>query len=145
MSDPVASPADAGGGMSLREFVRFLAAGGVAACINLAARYVIDLVLPFEAAVAIAYLIGMAVAFILFQRTIFDHPGTSLKRRIWRFSVVNAVGFCLALGLSALFARVVLPAMGWTFRPFEVAHLIGVAAPAVSSYFGHKFWTFRAG
>jgi putative flippase GtrA len=39
-------------------------------------------------------------------------------------------------------ARLVLPAIDWQYHPFEVAHLVGVAAPAISSYFLHKRYTF---
>jgi hypothetical protein len=41
-------------------------------------------------------------------------------------------------------ARLVLPAIGWDFHPFEAAHFVGVAAPAVSSYFLHKHYTFAS-
>jgi putative flippase GtrA len=39
-------------------------------------------------------------------------------------------------------ARLILPGVGWTFHPFELAHLCGVAAPAISSYFLHRHYTF---
>ena len=39
-------------------------------------------------------------------------------------------------------ARLVLPAIDWDFHPFEIAHFVGVAAPAISSYFLHKHYTF---
>lgn len=126
------------------EFARFLAAGGVAALTNLGVRWLIDFALPFEAAVALAYLAGMVVAFLLFQRAIFRVSGRGgTGRSIVRFSAVNAAGFLIALGVSSAMARVVLPALGWSFHPYETAHLAGVAAPALSSYFGHKYWTFR--
>jgi putative flippase GtrA len=41
------------------------------------------------------------------------------------------------------FAEIVLPAVRWTFMPVTVANFFGVAVPAFSSYFGHKFWTYR--
>jgi putative flippase GtrA len=39
-------------------------------------------------------------------------------------------------------ARLVLPAIGRNSDPFELAHFVGVAAPAVSSYLLHKHFTF---
>ena len=77
------------------EFARFLGVGGVAAAANLVSRYFLDLVLPFEAAVVMAYLVGMAVGFLLFQNTLFK--GTAVDaRRIMRFIWVNLFGATLA-------------------------------------------------
>ncbi|HEV7693297.1 MAG TPA: GtrA family protein [Hyphomonadaceae bacterium] len=124
-------------------FAAFVATGSLAAATNLIARYLLDFVMPFELAVVLAYMAGMLVAFVLFQRMIFGHPGTPLRRRIIRFCQVNALGLAIAWVVSTLMARSVLPAMNWNFQPFEVAHLIGVAAPTFSSYFLHKSYTYR--
>lgn len=128
---------------SFDQFVAFVAAGSLAALANLAARYFLDLIMPFELAVILAYLAGMSVAFVLFQRMIFDHQGAPLRRRVIRFTQVNVLGMATAWLVSAAMARLVLPAIGWTFHPFEVAHLSGVAAPAFSSYLLHRSYTYR--
>lgn len=127
----------------LMEFVRFVATGSIAAISNLIARYLLDFFLVFEVAVVFAYIVGMVVAFILFQKVIFGDPQTPLGRRIFRFCVVNALGAFLALVVSSAMARIILPALGWTFHPAEVAHFVGVAVPAFTSYFLHKHYTFR--
>lgn len=129
--------------MRVVEFLRFLAAGGVAALANLISRWAFNFVMPFELAVVLAYIVGMAIAFYLFQRLIFADPGTPMRRRMIRFVQVNLVGMALAWMLSVVLARSLLPMIGWTFLPLETAHSIGVAAPAISSYFGHKFYTWR--
>lgn len=125
------------------EFVRFVATGSIAAVVNLATRYLLNFITPFEVAVVLAYLAGMVVAFFLFQRLIFKNPGTPLKRRVVRFTQVNMLGLVLAEATSIALARWLFPAIHWTIRPFDVAHLIGVSVPAVSSYFLHKYYTFR--
>ncbi len=125
------------------EFVRFVLTGGLAAIANLASRYLLDMVLPFEAAVALAYVVGMVIAFVLFQRTIFGDPGTGLRRQIIRFTQVNLLGGVLTLLLSSALARYIFPAVGWTFRAYDFAHFFGVCAPAISSYFLHKHYTYR--
>jgi putative flippase GtrA len=127
---------------ALIEFVRFIAIGGLAALVNLISRYLLDFVMPFEAAVVLAYMVGMVFAFFLFQKLIFGGSGGLKSRRVIRFVQVNLLGAGLAWAVSSLMARVVLPALGWDFHPFEVAHFVGVAAPAISSYFLHKHYTF---
>ena len=89
--------------------------------------------MSFEAAVVLAYMAGMMFAFFLFQKLIFGGSGGLRSRRVIRFVQVNLLGTGLALAVSSLMARLVLPTIGWEFRPFEVAHLVGVAAPAISS------------
>jgi putative flippase GtrA len=125
------------------QFAAFVATGSLAAATNLLARWLLNFMMPFELAVVLAYLAGMAVAFALFQRVIFGNPGTPLKRRVIRFTQVNMLGMALAWAVSILMARTVLPFIGWTFHPFEVAHLVGVAAPTFSSYFLHRGYTYR--
>ncbi len=131
------------GRANLVEFARFVLTGGLAAIANLTSRYLLDFVMPFEASVAIAYLVGMVIAFFLFQRTIFGDPGTGMRRQVSRFVQVNLLGGVLTLLLSSALARYVFPAIDWTFRPYDIAHIVGVCAPAVSSYFLHKHYTYR--
>lgn len=126
---------------SIVEFARFLGVGGIAAAANLVSRYFLDFVLPFEAAVVLAYMVGMVVGFFLFQNTLFK--GSAIDgRRIRRFIWVNLFGAALAWAISSILARHALPLIGWTWHPFEIAHLCGVAAPAITSYFLHKHYTF---
>lgn len=131
------------GRVSLGDFARFLAVGGVAALANLVSRYVLDFAMPFEVAVVVAYGVGMVVGFFLFRGTMFrDRPMN--RALILRFVWVNLFGAMLAWAVSSVMARHLLPALGWTFYPFEGAHLCGVAAPAITSYFLHKYYTFAA-
>ena len=126
---------------SLGEFARFIAVGGVAALANLVSRYFLDMAMPFEVAVVMAYGVGMVVGFFLFRSTLF-RDRTISRALVLRFVWVNIFGATLAWAVSSVMARQLLPAIGWTFRPFEVAHLCGVAAPAITSYFLHKRYTF---
>lgn len=126
----------------LAEFLHFIAIGGISAIANLGSRYLLDLAMPFEAAVVLAYGIGMIVGFSLFQLTMFQGQNMMQPRRMIRFGWVNLFGVMLAWAVSSVMARLILPAIGWTWQPFEMAHLAGVAAPAISSYLLNKHYTF---
>jgi putative flippase GtrA len=126
---------------AIMEFARFLGVGGVAAAANLASRYLLDIVMPFEVAVVLAYMVGMVVGFFLFRNTLFKGYADD-ARLIMRFIWVNLFGATLAWAISSIMARHALPLIGWTWHPFEIAHLCGVAAPAITSYFLHKHYTF---
>jgi len=125
------------------EFVKFVGLGAIAALVNFASRFAFDRFMPYEAAVVCAYLFGMVVAFILFQKFVFGDAGNGQFKQVFRFTVVNMVGLLVAVAVSSLFARTVLPAIGWTFFPYTIAHLIGIMAPTITSYCGHKFFTYR--
>lgn len=125
------------------EFVKFIGLGAIAALANFASRFVFDTFMPYEAAVGCAYLLGMVIAFILFQKFVFGDAGNGQFTQAFRFTVVNIVGLLVAVAVSSLFARTVLPAIGWTYLPYTTAHLVGIMAPTITSYFGHKFFTYR--
>lgn len=141
-SDPATS--QAGLLAQLREFIMFVALGSLAAGANYLSRFPLDVVLPFEAAVILAYLIGMVIAFLIFRHHVFKAQTGAAHRQAYRFVIVNLVGIALTVLVSTVMARLVLPALGWTWAPYATAHAVGVAAPTITSYFGHKYYTYRA-
>jgi putative flippase GtrA len=124
------------------QFLKFLVTGGIAALVNLLSRYVLNHVMSFEAAVVVAYLLGMATAYLLARRFVFDASGRSVASEVRRFVLVNLVALGFVWAISVGLARVVFPAIGMTWHADDIAHLIGVLAPAVTSYVGHRFYTF---
>jgi putative flippase GtrA len=124
------------------EFVRYIAVGGVSAAVYLLARFLLDFALPFEVAVVLAYGVGMATGFSLFQLVLFRGRDMMQRHRMVRFAWVNVFGVTLAWAVSSVMARQLLPAIGWHWQPFEIAHLAGVAAPAISSYYYNRYYTF---
>lgn len=125
------------------EFARFVAVGGFAALVNLASRAALSLALPYEAAVALAYLVGMTTAFLLARRHVFAHSGRRAREEYLRFALVNAVALVQVWLVSVGLLRFGLPAIGWTWQAELVAHAAGVASPIVTSYLGHRHFTFR--
>ena len=124
------------------QFLKFLVTGGIAALVNLLSRYALNHVRSFEAAVVAAYLLGMATAYLLARRFVFDASGRSIASEVRRFVLVNLVALGFVWVISVGLARVVFPAIGMTWHADDIAHLIGVLAPAVTSYVGHRFYTF---
>lgn len=127
--------------MNLR-FLKFLVTGGIAALVNLASRYVLNHLMPFEAAVAVAYLLGMTTAYLLARRFVFDASGRPVASEVSRFVLVNIVALGFVWAISVGLARIVFPTLAFTWHADDIAHLIGVLAPAVTSYVGHRFYTF---
>jgi putative flippase GtrA len=125
-------------------FLRFLAAGGASAAANAVARWLLSRVVSYELAVALAYLVGMAVAFLLMRRFVFQSGGAgNARHQAARFALVNAWSLAQVWAISVGLARVVFPAVGFDWHAETVAHLIGLGSLAVTSYVAHKRFSFR--
>jgi len=125
------------------EFVRFVVSGGIAACINIGVRIPLGLVLPYSVSIVVAYLIGMTTAFVLARLFVFeatDHP-TAVEYA--RFTMVNVVALLQVWLVSLFLEQIVFPRWGMIWHPKTVAHAIGVMSPVITSYYGHKFFSFR--
>ncbi len=124
------------------EFARFLATGGVAAGVNLVTRYFFSMVMDYGWAVVAAYLCGMTTAWALSRLFVFAASGRPPAEEYTRFALVNVAAAAQVWVISVGLAEHVFPWIGFTFHPYETAHLIGVVAPVFTSYFGHKHFSF---
>lgn len=126
-----------------RKFGSFVLVGGLAAGVNWVSRILMSgQGLAFEIAVVIAYLFGMVTAYLLSRMFVFEKSGRSFGSEIWRFTLVNLVALVVVWVVSVSLESWILPAIGWTWRPAEVAHGIGILCPVFTSYVGHKHFTF---
>jgi putative flippase GtrA len=124
-------------------FVRFLACGGFAAAVNWASRFAWNTIMPFSLAVLAAYATGMVVAFVLFREFVFDRGSTGTSEQVRNFVMVNIVGMAATWGLANLLVYWALPAAGMTNHLEAIGHGIAIFAPVATSWFGHRFLTFR--
>ncbi len=125
------------------QFLRFLIAGGIAASANFGSRFVFSIFFNYGVAVLLAYLVGMLIAFLLMRGHVFNASQGSLALQVTKFVGVNVLAVLQTLAISLLLARWVLPSVGIQDRAEALAHLVGVIVPVITSYFGHKFLTFR--
>lgn len=130
--------------MVSRQFIKFFITGGLAALCNIGSRYFFSLFVGFQFAVGLAYLVGMTVAYILARLFVFERSGRNVKSEFSRFALVNLFSFFLVWFISVTLAFVVFPAIHFTWHPEDVAHFIGVIAPAAVSFFGHRYFSFKA-
>jgi putative flippase GtrA len=129
--------------MLTKEFLRFLIAGGVAAGANFGSRFIFSIFLDYAPAVFFAYLVGMLVAFVLMRGHVFNAKTGPLAPQVAKFVGVNVLAVLQTLVISLVLARWLLPSFGIVEHAEALAHLVGVLVPVVTSYFGHKFLTFR--
>jgi putative flippase GtrA len=125
------------------QFLLFAGVGGFAALVNIASRLVFEIAVPFEAAIVLAYLMGMTTAFLLNRAFVFAGGGGDARAQYARFALVNVVALAQVWLVTIALARYLFPGIGMTWRPDTAAHVIGVLSPIVTSYFGHKHFSFR--
>ncbi|MEO0466509.1 MAG: GtrA family protein [Pseudomonadota bacterium] len=123
-------------------FLRFVLVGGGAAAVNIASRWLLSFVTGYQVAIVIAYLIGMLTAFILMRIWVFDDSGDGAGKELVKFAIVNGVALLQVWGVSMGLFLYLLPAIGWTWEPKLLAHTIGVLSPVITSYLGHKYFSF---
>ena len=128
-----------------KRFLRFLVAGGIAAIANILSRIAFSTVMGLEAAVVLAYCVGMLVAFILMRSQVFPPSNAPLRLQVAKFVGVNLAAVLQTLVITLILARWALPALGMRRGVEELAHIVGVCVPVVTSYFGHKHFSFRRG
>jgi putative flippase GtrA len=133
----------ANGAASRLQFLRFLVAAGLSVPVNLGSRIVFSHWMPYEAALVASHVCGMLTAFALTRAFVFERSGVAGHVELARFAVVNlasvGVTWIIAVGL----VRFVFPAIGFEREPELVGHVAGLAASSVSSYLGHRHFSFR--
>ena len=129
--------------MLIRQVRRFLLAGGVAAAANFSSRFIFSIWVRYEWAIVLAFLVGLAVGFILMRTYVFDGQGKALQLQLTMFLAVNLFAALQTFLISVVLARWLLPIIGVASQAEAVGHLVGVVAPVATSYFGHRLLTFR--
>lgn len=125
------------------EFLQFLFVGGIAAGINFISRIGFNEFVNYRVAIVLAYIVGMIVAFTLFKYFVFEKSGQHYIDEVKNFTIVNILGIAQVWIISVGLAEYFFPYISFTFHPDELAHFIGLCVPAISSYFGHKHFSFK--
>lgn len=129
--------------MAVKQFALFLLSGGLAAGLNWASRFFFSIFFQFEIAVVLAFLVGLLSGFLLMRLFVFDGVGKQLTPQVGKYVVVNLFALIQTLVISIMCVRWLLPLDRDVEQVEALAHLAGVLVPVVTSYFGHKFWSFR--
>ncbi len=126
-----------------QQFFRFLLAGGLAAAVNFGTRIVLSLWLDYALAITLAYAVGICTAFLLNRRFVFQQSLNSTRTQFTWFVVINIVAFVQTILVSLGLARYLFPAIGLVHGAETIAHAIGIATPVLTSYLGHRKFSFR--
>jgi putative flippase GtrA len=123
--------------------IKFLLVGGFAAGVNFLSRILLGIWMPYVPSIVLAYLLGMATAFVMNRLFVFSDAKNALHHQIFWFVAVNLAAVVQTIAVSVFLAGVVFPYIGFTWHPETVAHAFGVLIPVVTSYIGHKHLSFK--
>ena len=126
-----------------KQFFLFLFTGGLAALINLSSRCIYNYWFSFSASIILAYITGMITAFVLAKNLVFYHSKQALSHSAIFFVLVNIVAILQTWLISMGLFYYIFPFIGFNSLNKEIAHTIGVMIPVFTSYFGHKYFSFR--
>jgi len=126
-----------------RKLAAFVMIGGFAALVNFLTRIAIDTFTSYEIAIVLAFPVGLITAFVLNRTLVFEGRRASWHGQFWRFLLVNLVALGQVFIVSVGLARYFFPLVGFTFHAHTVAHAIGLASPILTSYWAHKYFSFR--
>lgn len=126
-----------------KQFFAFIITGGIAALVNFCSRLFYNQWVDFSSAIIVAYITGMVSAFILARTFVFTSSSQVLHRSIAYFILVNLVAVIQTWVISMALAQYVFPNLNFQIYPKEIAHFIGITIPVFTSYFGHKYFSFK--
>jgi putative flippase GtrA len=127
-----------------RQFLLFVVIGGFAALVNVGSRIAFSHWMTYSIAIVAAYLCGMVTAFVLNRAIVFREASNALQHQLFWFTVINLLAVAQTLLVSLALADYVFPYMHFSWHGETVAHSIGVAVPVLSSFFGHKYLSFKS-
>jgi len=125
-----------------KEFIQFVLVGGFAAGVNFFSRIVFSQWMEFRIAIVAAYGVGMITAYLLSKFLVFAPSGKKAHDEFLRFTLINLAAVIQVWLISVGLAEYAFPWLAFDFYPEEVAHFIGLSVPVITSYLGHKHFTF---
>ena len=125
-----------------KEFLLFLFSGGLAALVNIFSRSIFSFFLDFKTSIIYAYILGMITAYILSRKIVFFSKKNVLKSFFY-FAIVNFLAIIQTYYISIWTKEIILPYIGINQFMELIAHSTGVIFPVFTSYFGHKYISFK--
>lgn len=127
----------------MSEIFKFVVVGGVSALLNWTSRFVFSKWLSYELSIVLAFFIGLTSGFLLMKIFVFQKSEKPFFHQVFYFLGVNILALALTWTISVYLAKTFFPSIGFSNGADGLAHLIGISAPIMTSYFGHKYLTFK--
>lgn len=115
--------------------IRFLFSGGLNTALTYFEVLILDIFFVYPLAYTLSVIIGVIQGFFLHKFVSFQSKG-KVKNEIWKFIIVATIAY--VLGLLVLYLLITIINL-----PAYIGFFINSCFCAVTSYFGHKFISFK--
>jgi putative flippase GtrA len=133
------------GAVDVGEFARFLISGVVATCGNLATVWIARYFVSFEWSLLAGIACGATISFLMSKLFAFrSRAWGSARGEAARFVLVYGVGLGAYWLLSVNVRPLFVAAHVQSQLADTMAVLVGAAIMTLTSYFGHRFFTYRS-
>ena len=126
-----------------RQFILFVITGGTSAIINILSRMFLSNFFRFEIAILISYGIGMITAFFLAKKYVFLNSNKSIKKSFPAFALVNLISVLQTFFVSIFIKKWLIIFLDNLSFIELVAHTFGLGILVFTSFYGHKYITFK--
>ena len=126
------------------QFARFVLSGVIAAGSNFLAVWLARRALSYEVSLVIGAVVALITSFVLSKWYAFGSQSRQkAPSELTRFLAVFFVGFALYWGVAVLVTTVLKKSFVYSATSEILGVLAGSAAMTLSSYVGHRFFTYR--
>lgn len=126
-----------------RQFLYFLTSGGFAAGLNIFSRILFSNFFSYEVAIILAFLVGLTSGFVLMRYFVFDGKRDAVSGQAFRYIFVNILAVAQTFIVSIFLKDLIIKFYPAYVLAELIAHTIGVLVPVITSFFAHKWYTFR--
>ena len=125
-----------------RQYLKFLVFAGMSVPVNLGSRLLFSRIMPYEAALVASHLCGMLAAFLLTRTFVFERSDRRMSNELARFTLVNVLSLTVTWVVAVGLLRIVFPRVGFDTYPELVAHIAGLGTASLTSFYGHRHYSF---
>jgi putative flippase GtrA len=84
----------------------------------------------------------MLTAFLLTRSFVFERSNRQVSNELARFTIVNVVSLTVTWVVAVGLVRIVFPRVGFDTYPELVAHIAGLGLASLTSFYGHRRYSF---
>jgi putative flippase GtrA len=125
------------------QFGRFLVVGGIALVLHWLSRFVFNWFVGYGWAIVMAYLIGIAAAFLLNRVYVFTYSDQTFEHEALWFFLVNIAAFPMVWSVAYVLGDRVLTNWMPQQPAFAIGHAVAIVLPTFVNFALHKLITFR--
>ena len=127
----------------MRQFLKFLIAGGFAAFANIISRVILSYFFSYEISIICSFIVGLFFGYLLMRNYVFSFRSNLFFTQIIRFLIINFIALLQTFLITIIFKYLLDFFLENIDIKELIAHIIGVSFPALTSYFAHKHFTFK--